>query len=77
MPAKIRATGFVAINHNSRVPYIMTWSTRPLASQVKDAVVENWPDQNCGGRLSWDDIRRKGISVAKIKIETAKVVPAR
>lgn len=51
---------FVAINHNGRKPHILTWSVRPHANQVREAVRDNWPRRVDGGRQEWRDIRRAG-----------------
>ncbi len=66
---KVQITAFAAINHNGRKPYIMAWSTRAQASQVRSAVVDNWPRRD-GVRQTWESIRRQGISVSKVQIWT-------
>jgi len=73
MAAKVTTPGFVAINHNGRTPYIMTWSARAQANQVKDAVVDNWPRHD-GVRQTWADIRKQGVSIEKVRIETVRAV---
>jgi len=66
----IEDIAYVAINHNGRKPYMMLWSVRPLAKQVRDAVLDNWPVRVDCGRPEWREIRRAGVSIRKIKVQT-------
>lgn len=66
---KIKETGFAAVNISTNRPYIMVWSIAGYASQVRKNCVENWPDKD-GRRATWNDVKRDGYRVRKVKIET-------
>lgn len=66
---KLGETGFVAINIDTNPPHMMIWSFAGYANQVRKAILKNWPDRD-GVRPTWNDIKRDGVRVRKIKIET-------
>lgn len=66
---KLRETGYAAINILTKPPYIMVWSIAGSASQAKMAVTNNWTNRN-GDRPTWDDVKREGVRVRKVTIET-------
>ena len=68
---KLRETGYAAVNILTKPPHIMMWSIRGVASQVRETVVENWPDRN-DRRSTWMDAKKDGVRVRKITIATLK-----
>ena len=66
---KLKETGFVAVNILTKPPHMMVWSAAAQANQVRDNCVNNWSDRN-NRRPTWIDVKRDGVRVRKIKIET-------
>lgn len=69
MSIKFRETGFVAVNIDTKPPHMMVWSVAGFANQVRKSILHNWPDRD-GRRMTWNEIKREGVRVRKIKIET-------